>query len=76
MKNYYRVMPGQKSIHAEECFIGNFIGTDFGITVSDLLFETENLFLGQAERCQRLWIDCARDRNPVIALKSGQRFLH
>lgn len=32
MKNYYRVMLGQKSIHAEECFAGNFIGTDFGIT--------------------------------------------
>lgn len=32
MKSYYRVMLGQKSIHAEECFTGNFIGTDFGIT--------------------------------------------
>ena len=31
MKNYYRVMLGPKSIYAEECFAGNFIGTDFGI---------------------------------------------
>src|SRR5437773_2557949 len=31
MKNYYRVMLGQKSVHADECFSGNFIGTDFGI---------------------------------------------
>jgi restriction system protein len=31
MKNYYRVMFGQKSVYAEECFAGNFIGTDFGI---------------------------------------------
>lgn len=31
MKNYYRVMLGEKSVHAEECFAGNFIGTDFGI---------------------------------------------
>ena len=31
MKNYYRVMLGQKSVYAEECFAGNFIGTDFGI---------------------------------------------
>ena len=31
MKSYYRVMLGKKSIHAEECFAGNFIGTDFGI---------------------------------------------
>lgn len=32
MKSYYRVMLGQKSVHAEECFTGNFIGTDFGIS--------------------------------------------
>jgi restriction system protein len=31
VKNYYRVMLGRKSIHAAECFTGNFIGTDFGI---------------------------------------------
>jgi len=31
MKNYYRVMLGGKSVHAEECLSGNFIGTDFGI---------------------------------------------
>ncbi|MCU1240596.1 MAG: hypothetical protein JWO71_1322 [Candidatus Acidoferrum typicum] len=31
VKNYYRVMLGRKSIHAAECFAGNFIGTDFGI---------------------------------------------
>jgi restriction system protein len=31
VKNYYRVMLGQKSVYAAECFAGNFIGTDFGI---------------------------------------------
>jgi restriction system protein len=31
MKSYFRVMLGQKSAFAEECFAGNFIGTDFGI---------------------------------------------
>lgn len=31
MKNYYRLMLGKKSIHAEACFAGNFIGVDFGI---------------------------------------------
>ena len=65
MKAYYRVMLGQKSVYADECFTGNFIGTDFGITVSDLLFETENLFLGQASDATSV-INCARDRNPVI----------
>lgn len=31
MKSYYRVMLGRKSVHAAECFAGNFIGADFGI---------------------------------------------
>ncbi|BDD86070.1 endonuclease NucS domain-containing protein [Desulfofustis limnaeus] len=31
MRSYYRVMLGQKSIHAPECFTGNFIGADFEI---------------------------------------------
>lgn len=31
MKNYYRVMLGAKSIHAEECYKGNFIGAYFGM---------------------------------------------
>lgn len=31
MKNYYRVMLGQGSVHAAACFAGNFIGADFGI---------------------------------------------
>lgn len=28
---YYRVMLGRKSVHAEQCFVGGFIGTDFEI---------------------------------------------
>ncbi len=31
MKKYYRIMLGKRSIHAEECLKGNFIGADFGI---------------------------------------------
>ena len=31
MKNYYRVMLGKQSAFAEQCFAGNFIGTDFEI---------------------------------------------
>lgn len=31
MKNYYRIMLGRKSIHAMDCFEGNFIGVDFDI---------------------------------------------
>ena len=31
MKSYYRLMLGEKSKHASECFSGNFVGTDFHI---------------------------------------------
>jgi restriction system protein len=31
MKNYYRIMLGRKSMHAQECFAGGFIGADFDI---------------------------------------------
>ena len=31
MKSYYRIMLGRKSVHAKECFTGNFIGVDFEI---------------------------------------------
>ncbi|MFN7919766.1 MAG: endonuclease NucS [Bryobacteraceae bacterium] len=31
MKNYFRVLAGRKSIYAEECFRGGFIGADQGI---------------------------------------------
>ena len=31
MRNYYRIMLGAKSIYADECFKGNFIGADFDI---------------------------------------------
>jgi hypothetical protein len=33
MKEFYRLMLGSKSKHAEECFNGNFIGVDFGLKV-------------------------------------------
>jgi len=31
MRNYYRIMLGAKSVFADECFKGNFIGADFDI---------------------------------------------
>lgn len=33
MKSYYRIMLGAKSIYADECFKGNFIGAGFGIQI-------------------------------------------
>jgi len=31
MKTFYRIMLGRQSVHAAECFAGNFIGADFDI---------------------------------------------
>ena len=31
MRNYYRLMLGRQSVHAETCFAGGFVGTDFAI---------------------------------------------
>lgn len=31
MRNYYRLMLGRQSTHADACFAGGFVGTDFGI---------------------------------------------
>ena len=36
MRNYYRVMLGQRSLYAAECFAGEFIGVHYGIE-EDLL---------------------------------------
>lgn len=33
MKNYYRIMLGRKSVHADACRKGNFIGVDFEINI-------------------------------------------
>lgn len=38
MKSYYRLMLGAGSVHAAECFAGNFIGTDYGLA-QDLTHE-------------------------------------
>src|SRR5438046_2408998 len=38
MKSYYRVMLGKGSIHAEECFAGDFVGADF-LAAQDLTGE-------------------------------------
>jgi len=31
MKNYFKIMLGHKSRHADECFEGGFIGADYDI---------------------------------------------
>lgn len=45
-KSYYRVMLGRKSMHAEACRQGNFIGADFGlhIDLTDSLHDDWRVF--------------------------------
>jgi hypothetical protein len=38
VKNYYRIMLGRKSTHAEEGYKGNFIGADFDSLTGRLRF--------------------------------------
>ena len=45
MKKYYRVMLGRRSVHAQACFTGNFIGADFDIT-QDLTGKLPNEWRG------------------------------
>ena len=46
MKAYYRVMLGAQSVYAADCFVGKFIGTDFGISqdLTDKLLEDRTTF--------------------------------
>lgn len=46
MKNYYRLMLGRKSVHADACIVGNFVGTDYGIhmDLTDRLHEEWRAF--------------------------------
>ncbi len=46
IKNYYRIMLGRRSIHADECYRGNFIGADFdlGIDLTGKLPENWRIF--------------------------------
>lgn len=59
MRNYYRVMLGSGSEHADECFKGNFIGTDYEINedLSHRLHENWRDF-------NREFVPIYRDLNP------------
>lgn len=66
MKSYYRIMLGAKSIHAEECFKGGFIGSDFDIK-GDL---TKSLYENWREFNKEqipLWISNHPDKSKVSA---------
>ncbi|MBN2843351.1 MAG: hypothetical protein JXM68_09690, partial [Sedimentisphaerales bacterium] len=71
MKKYYRVMSGQKSKYAQECFAGGFIGADFGIG-SDLagsLTDDKKAFVAQYSP---LWLaDQPQKTKPAASAACG-----
>jgi restriction system protein len=64
MKNYYRVMLGKKSAYSEECFRGDFIGTDYGIN-EDLT----NKFPDDLRTFNKKYIPIYMEANPDIKTK-------
>lgn len=66
MKNYYRVMLGRKSIHADMCFKGNFIGAGFlsGIDLSGKLPEDWRSFNKQYIP---LWLEKNPSKSKIAA---------
>lgn len=61
MRNYYRIMLGQKSIYAEEAFIGNFIGAGW--------FEDINL----KDKIRDNWRDFNKEMIPVYLKKYPEK---
>ncbi len=60
MKNYYRVMLGEGSKYAQECYEGSFIGADFGIE-QDLSNELPEHFRDFNEKFRPVWLE----KNPT-----------
>lgn len=74
MKNYYRVMLGRKSVHAEICFANGFIGADFGFDqdLSDDLPERLQAF---NHKFRAVWLEKHPGKSKIAAgLACG--FLH
>ena len=44
MKKYYRIMPGGKSMHLEECLNRGFIGVDFNLNDDLKDIDDDDLF--------------------------------
>lgn len=66
MKNYYRVMLGGKSIHAQECFKGGFIGTDFLIK-NNLANDLHENWREFNKKYIPIWLESHPDKSKVSA---------
>ncbi len=66
MKNYYRVMLGRKSVHAEECFAGCFIGVDFDID-QDLSVDLPERWQEFNQKFRPAWLEKHPGKSKVAA---------
>jgi restriction system protein len=66
MKSYYRVMLGKKSAHAPECFVGGFIGTDFGIN-EDLTGKLPDSWREFNQRYIPIYLQTHPDKSKIAA---------
>lgn len=66
MRNYYRVMLGSKSRHAEECHKGNFIGTDFLIK-QDLTKSLSENWRDFNQKFIPIWLEQHPDKSKISA---------
>lgn len=66
MKSYYRVMLGSKSRHADECFKGNFIGTDFGFR-QDLTPDLHENWREFNQKFIPIWLKNRPDKSKISA---------
>lgn len=66
MKRYFRIMLGPKSIHATECYNGNFIGADFGID-ADLSNQLPEYWRDFNQKFIPVWLAKYPDRGKIAA---------
>ncbi len=66
MRNYYRIMLGRQSIHADECFKGNFIGVDFGIDI-DLTGKLPDKWRDFNQKFIPIYVQKHPDKNKISA---------
>ena len=71
MKGYYRVMLGKGSVHAEQCFAGNFIGTDFDIA-EDLTHKLPDVWREFNRQFIPVWLETHRDTAYAPASAHGR----
>lgn len=66
MKNYYRVMLGKKSIYAQECFAGNFIGVNLSIA-EDLTGKLPDEWRAFNKKFIPVWLAAHPEKTKVAA---------